>query len=138
MNISWKYVEELHADSINVSEHLLNICFPLDYKSYILICNAGKPSLSRFDIKDRKECVLDYMLNLNIESENSIVKTSIFLHGVGLSPNLIPIAIDPFGNYLCYKFLKQGTPPGIFFWDHELHSTTFVCDDFASFLQILY
>ena len=60
--------------------------------------NRGKPTLERFDTEFKRECVLDYMIDLS--DTVSLAKTMSADYGV---ENLIPISRDPFGNLIAFR-----------------------------------
>ena len=49
--------------------------------------------------------------------------------------DLLPIADDPFGNLICYKF--TGENGRIVFWDHETDEIDDVADSFSELLSKL-
>jgi len=138
MSIVWKYFDAPKDNSIYLTEELLHILLPNDYKTFIQKCNGSKPSLQRFDIPGRKECVLDYMLNVNPNTINCLLEASERLHKNGMNQKLIPIAIDPFGNYITYDYRSSSLNPEVVFWNHENNNTAFIAKDMTVFFAMLY
>jgi len=129
MTTKWKYVEILDIKMLVKIETHFNVKLPKDYIDELNKCNRGKPVNYRFDLSSRKECVLDYMINLGdcIDQSKSIKNFS-----------LIPIAMDPFGNYIAYQIENSKKIGNIVFWDHETKSITFIAESFKMFLEMLY
>ena len=138
MNINWKYTNKVEEDSLKKIEKNFNIKFPNDFKELIGKCNAGKPTKDCFDIHNRKECVLDYMIDINDNDNNSITKFTIRMWDSGLSKKLVPIALDPFGNIIAYKNAPEGKLSELIFWNHENKEEIYVAKSFSLFLEMLY
>lgn len=128
MSNTWKYVKEIDTAIISEIEKTYSINLPDDYKQSLEFCNGGKPLKDKFDIIDRKECVVDYMTDVNDSSET---KHMISKH------NIFPIASDPFGNSIGY-LIKTNKLTKIVFWNHESNDITFIADSFNKFLSLLY
>ena len=127
--ISWKYVEPLNEGVIQKIEEYFKVSFPKDYIDMLPSINMGKPSKDCFDIDGRKECIIDYMIDLSkviCIAENLNQK------------DFIAIASDPFGNYIGYQITSKIQSEDIVFWDHETDKFTFCANSFRSFISILY
>lgn len=128
MNVKWKYVEKLDENQLTKIENYFNIKLPNDYKEALTKCNRGKPQQCNFNTENRKDCVLDYMINLEETIQISKrVKNN----------KLISIATDPFGNLIGYQ-IDNNEISSIIFWDHETKKSTFIADNFKAFLNKLY
>jgi hypothetical protein len=136
--IKWKYFEKISENSLKALEDALGITLPKDYREMLQVCNAAKPKPSYFDIHNRRECIVDYMLNINSESSNSLLRSFKTLKTNSNGKILIPIAIDPFGNFIAYNFSSSKDNPEIVFWDHETSNITFIARNFKTFLSLLY
>ncbi len=121
----WKYVESVNEKDLEKLEANFSIKLPSDYKNLLKSCNRGKPTRCRFDISDRKACVLDYFIDLS--------KAKSIAESIGQT-ELIPIGNDPFGNIIAYK--KDSLK--IVFWDHETKKVKNIADSFTDFLNMLY
>jgi hypothetical protein len=59
-----------------------------------------------------------------------------------LPPSTFPIASDPFGNYICFRYDRD--TPVVVFWDHEKavgnaqRSVVKICNTFTELLDRLY
>ncbi len=129
MKTNWKYAVPVDNKLIDNIEAFFNIALPSDYKTLLEEVNQGKPSHDKFDADNRKECVLDYMINL---SETIITSKSI------KEKRLIPIARDPFGNLIAYKLTEGNRILSIVFWDHETNSEYHIAKSFSEFMGKLY
>ncbi len=131
MKSTWKYVEQVDNASLEKVEQYFSVKLPNDYMKLIHECNQGKPLKCRFSIQGRAECIIDYMVDLKkVIAISCEVKT----------PEIIPIATDPFGNLIGYRVVRNGpvnSVKGIVFWDHETRKETFVVDTFSEFLSML-
>lgn len=128
MTLEWKYVEPLDKDRLSKIEEHFGLSLPDDYKTSLETCNRGKPTLERFDTEHQEECVLDYMVNL--EETIAIAQA--------IPPdNLIPIATDPFGNFIAFK-IADGRIDSVVFWDHERDEISQISGSFTDFLEKLY
>lgn len=129
MNTEWKYVESFDKELITNIEEYFNIKLPEDYKKLLETCNRGKPERAQFDIVSRKECVLDYLIDLNV-----LIETSKRIN----KPKIIPIGTDPFGNIIGFNIGDTGRIESLIFWDHETKSETTITKTFSEFLEMLY
>ncbi len=132
MDIIWKYKIDVADESVfAVVEKERGITFPVDLKALILEANAATPSKHLF-MAGAVEHVLGAVLSFNRnEPDTDSVFTA--LNAVE-DRNLLPFAIDPFGNYLCYA-LQDGR---IVFWDHETDGVTSTGLGLQAFLESLY
>ena len=128
MTLEWKYVEPLDERQLSKIEEHFGLSLPDDYKRSLETCNRGKPTLERFDTELQKECVLDYMVNL----EDTIAIAQ------AIPPdNLIPIATDPFGNFIAFKIADRRID-SVVFWEHERDGISQISGSFTDFLEKLY
>ena len=132
MNLEWKYVEPLNESQLSKIEDHFGLSLPDDYKTLLAECNRGKPTLERFDTELKKECVLDYMIDLS--DMVSLTQTLSADYGV---ENLIPISRDPFGNLIAFRIAGQRVD-GVVFWDHEINKISKISGSFTEFIENLY
>lgn len=131
MSNKWKYRIELENKSIfDCIEKKSNITIPKDLKEFIIENNASTPEKYNFLVKG-SEKVFGSVLSFNKEKNTDTV--FIALECIN-DLELLPFAIDPFGNYICYS-LKENS---IKFWDHETDKSIFISDSLADFLNSLY
>lgn len=132
MSLEWKYVEPLDENQLSKIEDYFGLSLPDDYKKSLSECNQGKPILERFDTEFKKECVLDYMIDLS--DMISLAKT---LSADYCVENLIPIGCDPFGNLITFK-IADGQVDSVVFWDHETNKISKISGSFTEFIEKLY
>ncbi len=132
MNLEWKYVESLDESQLSKIEDHFGLSLPEDYKKLLGECNLGKPTLERFDTEFKKECVLDYMIDLS--DTVSLAKTMSADYDV---ENLIPISRDPFGNLVAFRIAGRQVD-GVVFWDHETNKISKISGSFTEFIEKLY
>lgn len=138
MDMNWKYTTIVEKNALEKIEKNFNVKFPKDFKKLIIDCNAGKPSKDCFDIHNRKECILDYMIGINDNDTNSMTNFTKKMWNSGLSKNLMPIAFDPFGNIIAYKATPEGELTELVFWNHETSEEIYVAKSFTIFITMLY
>ena len=128
MSLEWKYVAPLDEGQLaRIEEHFV-VSLPTDYKETLAQCNRGKPTLERFNTERQRECVLDYMIDL----EGTVATAQAIP-----ADNLIPIARDPFGNLIAFS-MADGQVDAVVFWDHESNDIAKIASSFTEFLQKLY
>lgn len=132
MDIVWKYKIDVADQKIfEELEQELGIVFPEDLKSLILEANAATPSKCHFMV-GALEHILGAVLSFNRNEEDT---DTIFTALTAVADkNLLPFAIDPFGNYICLD-LKKGE---VVFWDHETGSASTTDTSLLDFLAELY
>lgn len=132
MDILWKY--KIDVTDRHIFEELekeRNIVLPDDLKVFIMESNAATPSKYRFMV-GTIERVLGAVLSFNKGEEDA--DTVFTALSVIEDKNILPFAIDPFGNYICY-LLKENE---VAFWDHETGKVSLTGSDLKEFLEKLY
>lgn len=158
MNTLWQDIENLDDKaSIAVVERALSVTFPHLYLETVKKFNGGSPINNIFDTDKSSERVFSNLLSFNLDSKYSIL--SDWEDNKERMPNgVIPFAVDPGGNYICFDY-RSTTEPSVVFWNHEenfvlnakdemeypevdaeykLHDIEFVAPDFFEFLSILH
>lgn len=135
MNMKWKYKIDLADESVFAEiEQARGIAFPEELRGLIAEANGATPEKYHFTI-GKTDHVFGAVLSFNKDEADT---DSIFtaLESVE-DKNLLPFAIDPFGNYICYS-LKEHI---IVFWDHEKEMNDGVSStgkSLSEFLKALY
>jgi hypothetical protein len=131
-NLVWKYVKPLKNDnSIQRFETHNNVRLPSDIIACIKQNNGGRPDKKVFDTETTNERVIKSLLSFNEDDLETVydildvVKTT--------KSSLIPVASDPFGNYVCY----DSDAGEIVLWLHETDYIEKITDTFSSFLNKL-
>lgn len=132
MDITWKYKIGLENENVFANiEKERGITIPDELKKLAVEANAATPSKYNFMV-GTTEKVLGAILSFNKgEADTDTVYTA--LRAIE-DKNLMPFAIDPFGNYICYD-IKSST---VIFWDHETNGVLTTRKNLAEFLESLY
>lgn len=140
MQLIWNYGNQISEKEILSLESQLEIKYPKDYFELVLSSDEASPSLDCWDIPNgEKEKVFDHLISLSSDNINNVFNTySILKSEFGIS-KLIPFAVDPYGNYLC--FTKNDMK--IYFYDcgaydNQEYIGEYVADSFEEFISSLY
>ena len=129
---NWKY--KIDVDCICVFEKIEKehgVKFSDELKTFITEYNAATPEKHRFMV-GTTERVFGAVLSVNKgETDTDSIYTAL---DVISNKSIIPFAIDPFGNYICYS-----SDDGIvMYWDHESDITSSTELRLAEFVDSLY
>ncbi len=132
MDMKWNYKIELADESVfGEIEKERGIEIPEDLKKIIIEGNAATPEKYKF-IVGSTERVLGAVLSFNKgEEDTDTVFTAL---DVIENKNLMPFAIDPFGNYICMDIKNNE----IVFWDHETDDVYSTEKSITNFFDSLY
>jgi cell wall assembly regulator SMI1 len=131
-SLIWKYVEPLNnEEAISMFEFENSIKLPNDIISCVKQNNGGRPNKDTFDTQFSKERVFKTLLTYNKGDIEDVFSAFDMLKEEG--HNLIPLASDPGGNFICYDTIN-----GIVLWLHETNTTEIIADTFTEFLSKLY
>jgi hypothetical protein len=134
--------EELAAADAALQE--LGHRIPASYREFLGSHDGGPPVQDMFDYTerdgDREQDRIHYFLGVAESPDGDLVETAEALHG-RIIPGLLPIAGDPFGNYLLLDSRDEADGP-IWLWDHEFEpdepdesNLSFVAPDLATLLE---
>lgn len=132
--LEWKYVSPLQ-DVSGVEEFTLFYCFrmPKDLEKTIIAYNAGTPSLSTYDLGERRGMVFGTLLSYNRSDPDNIYDyIGLFITEGGKKLNMLPFAIDPAGNFLCIKDNQ------VVLYEHEMDTCIPICDTVTDLFAMLY
>ncbi len=132
MSIMWKYKIDIKDMTVfDEIEEMRNIVFPEDLKKFVIKTNAATPSDYKFMLGN-SERVFGAVLSFNRDDRDvDLVFTAL---NVISDNNLLPFAIDSFGNYMCYSIQNKT----IVFWNHENGSIEYVAASLDKFIGLLY
>lgn len=126
--LQYKYVKELKDNNVfSQIEKERNVKVSNTLRSLIKNANAGSPN-RKLCIINKKERIIGSILSFNKGDTDSVFLAM----DVVEDKNLLPFAIDPFGNYFCIN--KQNI---VVFWDHEtdnIESSKFTLEKFLNSL----
>lgn len=132
MNIKWKYKVDLCTDkAFEKVEKKLSTSIPEELKVLIKKANGASPDKKNVKVKG-VERVFGSVLSFN---ENEQEADDIYTALLSIQDkNLVPFAIDPFGNYFCIS----GDTHSVVFWSHEENNVIDSGQKLADFLNDLY
>ena len=131
MSIVWKYKIDVEDKEIFPKiEKEYGVVLPIELKEFILENNAATPSKYNFMLGNTEK-VIGAVLSFNygeLDTDTVFVAFSTIE-----DRTLIPFAIDPFGNYICYSNNSK-----VVFWDHETSNVISTEKSLSEFLESLY
>ena len=104
--------------------------FPNDFVEFILKYNGGRPINNLFHMNGNSESVFKTMLSFNSEDKDNVYMS----FDSQYKDSLIAVAIDEFGNLICY----ERTTNNIVFLNHELDEIEFIASNWEDFINNLY
>lgn len=130
--MDWKYKIDIADPNVFFDiEKEFGVVIPEELRSLIIIANAATPSKYNFVIGDT-ERVLGSILSFNVgETDTDTVYTAL---SIMEDKTLVPFAIDPFGNYICYSNKDNK----VVFWDHETGDVSSTEKGLSEFINSLY
>ncbi|WP_341302436.1 SMI1/KNR4 family protein [Lysinibacillus sp. FSL H8-0500] len=132
-NLSWKYVKPLKNNkAVESFEADYGLKLPQDITSCIKQNNGGRPDKKAFDTEVSKGRVIKSLLSFNKEDLETVYDAIDTLKGE--KSNLVPLASDPGGNYICFDTKQQD----IVLWLHETNTTEKISSSFTAFLETLH
>ena len=95
----------------------MGVHFPQDYIECVLENNGASAEPEAFDVNE-VERVFGSLLSYDEKRIENILK--IYENYKGTIPNqVIPFAIDPSGNLICFDYKNHEENPIVVFWEHE-------------------
>ena len=129
---NWKYKIDIQTASVfEEIESQYKVKFVDELRDFISVHNGATPEKYHFMIENTEK-VLGSVLSVNKgEADTDTIYTALSCID---DSSLIPFAIDPFGNYICYSS-KDGL---IVFWDHETNAVVSSEKNLGDFIGSLY
>lgn len=129
--MNWKYKIELDNKGVfSEIEKDRGIKIPKELEELVVNANAATPEKCRYMLGN-DERVVGAILSFNKEDEAD----SVFLAlNVVDDKNLLPFAIDPFGNFICLD-IKDNT---VVYWNHEINEVSSTGKNLSEFIESLY
>ena len=130
--MNWKYKIDVANQNVFFDiEKKYGIVIYEELRALILVANAATPSKYNFML-GTTERVLGAILSFNEgETDTDTVYTAL---STIEDKSLVPFAIDPFGNYICYS----NEDNKVVFWDHETSVVSSTEKGLSEFLNSLY
>lgn len=136
-SLTWEKIKPLVDEtSIKTFEVQFQIRLPEDFKQLAPVFSGSSPSRKFFRVDSGEVHVIDYFLSFNPDDKYGVFKTTSRIRRQGLPGNIVPFAIDPFGNYICIESLSEESR--IVYWDHEEDTFDKIAVSFRRFLANLY
>lgn len=120
------------------------IRLPADYRESLLATNGGKPEPCAFQLMLRSgpytDSIVHWFLSLGDTAGPSLESFADLMAG-RMPPELLPVAPDPGGNFVCLGVAGDARGK-VYFWDHEREhyptdwsNVDLVADSFDAFLR---
>ena len=130
--MDWKYkIDVVEQNVFSKIEKKYGITISEELRALILMANAATPSKYNF-LLGTTEKVFGAILSFN-EGETGTDTVYTALSTIE-DKSLVPFAIDPFGNYICYS----NNDDKVVFWDHETSGISSTGKGLSAFLDSLY
>ena len=129
---NWKYKIDVNYSGVfEEIENEYGVAFSDELKSFIAEHNAATPEKYHFKV-GATERVFGAVLSVNEdETDTDSIYTAL---DIAYDKSIIPFAIDPFGNYICYS----SNDCKVMYWDHENDSMESTDLKLADFIASLY
>lgn len=124
----------LSPDEINEVEKLLSCEFPEDYKTVAKLYHGCSVIPYCIDV-NHVERVFGRLLPFEKNDDEFIIEIYESIKE-SLGEQVIPFAVDPSGNYFCFKYENDSSI--VVFWNHEDNSIEFICNTFTDMLELLH
>ena len=130
--MDWKYkIDVVNQNVFSEIEKNYGITISEELRALILMANAATPSKYNFML-GTTEKVVGAILSFNKgETDTDTVYSAL---SAIEDRSLVPFAIDPFGNYICYS----NNDDEVVFWDHETSWVSPTGKGLSAFLNSLY
>ncbi|MBJ8056120.1 SMI1/KNR4 family protein [Bacillus cereus] len=117
-HIEWDNPDKLVSrDYVLEVAQKMSVHFPQDYIECVLENNGASVEPEAFDVKGI-ERVFGSLLSYDENRIENILK--VYENYKGTIPsNVIPFAIDPSGNLICFDYKNHEENPIVVFWEHE-------------------
>ena len=134
--LTWKVVRPLQDRApIRKLEEIIGIILPDDYVKCVMNNNAGYPTLEKFETVNGMERIFNNLLSFDEKKNVNIFNTYNSIFALTGNKMLLPIAEDPFGNYICIDF--SNSEMKVVFWEHETNTLEAVSATFSELLSKL-
>jgi cell wall assembly regulator SMI1 len=130
--------ESVSIDDLRRMESHFRVTLPQSYVQVVLNHHGGRPRPGLFDTDKRRGNRLKTMLPITRKHKVNVYDVKEWLKE-RLHPDMVPIANDEAGNYLCLRYPGSNGEPSVVLWNHEKDGENEqIKPSFASFLNALY
>lgn len=107
------------SEALAQVEIRLDIHLPDQYRQFLLKHNGGKPTPDLFECADGGGSFIHKFLAIHEGPYDNFEQKSLsFWADKAMPDNILPIACDAFGNYVCLSVSGADTG-SVYFWNHE-------------------
>lgn len=137
--MKWVFKKEsVSMDDLRRMESHFRVTLPQSYMQVVLNHHGGRPRPGLFDSDKRRGNRVKTMLPITGKHKVNVYDVKEWLKD-RLQPNLIPIASDEAGNYVCLSYPGSNGEPNVVLWNHERNEEVEqVKPSFSGFLNTLY
>jgi cell wall assembly regulator SMI1 len=140
--ITWERGEKLEEQIIEKTEKKIGFRLPLDFLAIVKEHDGGRPVQMYFDYGRRKRAMFGELLSFNPEKRFNVIRAYESLHDddeeIELPKEIVPFALDPAGNLLCFDYREKNRPSVVFVDHEEMDEIHFICHTFTDLLSKLY
>ncbi|YCA42408.1 SMI1/KNR4 family protein [Bacillus sp. JZ8] len=117
-NVTWRSGDEpVSRQFIEEIANKIGVVFPEDYIVCVMENNGARVSPEIFNVGE-KERVFGMLLTFDQDDNESLY--NIYKGYQDTLPDfIIPFAIDPAGNLICFDYKNHEKNPIVVFWEHE-------------------
>lgn len=117
-DLEWEYADaEVSKARVKEIGAQLGFYLPQDYIECVKVNGGASVLPEEFNVEDVERC-FGSLFSFDEKSSQYIVK-KYELYNSSLPRDILPIAIDPAGNLLCFDYKDQQEKPVVVFWEHE-------------------
>lgn len=132
---TWKYIKlNIDTDDIRNFEKMTGVSLPQPVADFIVKNNNGRPHFNGVDMPSGDGHIFEKLLSFNQGDVENVFSTYENIKD-DLKSGLIPVALDPFGNYFC---LNSRNDFQVEFWKHESKSTENTGKDLLALIKALH
>ena len=131
----WKYIKRnISRDDIGRLEKIAGVEIPQPVVGFIIEHNNGRPIRNTLLMPSGDERIFEKLLSFNEQDVENVFSTLNNHCDDFRDVGLIPVAMDPFGNYFC---LNAKNNFRVDFWRHESGSTEVAANDLLTLINNL-
>jgi hypothetical protein len=137
-SITWLLPQTpVSEDDLDRFESFLNLYLPEDFKPWLVKHNGACPKPSEISLTGGFTFVINSFISFSKKDTPNVLSILNMLKD-RLPKELIPIAEDHGGNYICFRYSSKDVNPDVVFWDHEEVDPTIATKEIAfSFTELI-
>jgi hypothetical protein len=131
----WKYIKRnVTHDDIGRLEEIARVKIPQLVAEFIVEHNNGRPIKNTLLMPSGDERIFEKLLSFNQQDIENVFSTLNNHRDDFPDAGLVPVAMDPFGNYFCLNAINNFR---VDFWLHESGATEVAANDFLTLINNL-